>query len=210
MVRTKAAAGREGFASTACRLCLDFANTAHWHASDNPEETLKTYADLATWARERGILTDSETRALRREVQGRPVEGEAALKKAIALREAVYRLFSAFAHGRPPATTDLETLNGVLAETLSHSRLFWTEPKFAWGWKTNGKALDRMLWPVARSAADLLTSEKLSRVGECADERGCGWLFLDLSRNHSRRWCDMKDCGNVAKARRHYGRAKGL
>jgi predicted RNA-binding Zn ribbon-like protein len=66
-----------------------------------------------------------------------------------------------------------------------------------------------MLWPVARSAADLLTSaEELARVGQCADDRGCGWLFFDTSRNHSRRWCAMKDCGNRAKARRHYRRQR--
>jgi len=68
--------------------------------------------------------------------------------------------------------------------------------------------LDRPLWPVARAAADLLQSEQLERVGECADDRGCGYLFLDTSRNHSRRWCSMESCGNRAKARSHDRRTR--
>ena len=78
---------------------------------------------------------------------------------------------------------------------------------FTWEWTGDEAALDRMLWPVVGSAADLLTSEDLDRVGECQGD-GCGWLFIDMSRNHSRRWCDMGDCGNRAKARRHYRRKK--
>jgi predicted RNA-binding Zn ribbon-like protein len=66
-----------------------------------------------------------------------------------------------------------------------------------------------MLWPILRSAAEVLTSEKRTRLGQCADDRGCGWLFLDTSKNRSRRWCDMEDCGNRAKARRHYLRERG-
>jgi predicted RNA-binding Zn ribbon-like protein len=64
-----------------------------------------------------------------------------------------------------------------------------------------------MLWPVVRDAADLLTSKELNRVGRCADER-CGWLFVDTSRNRSRRWCSMESCGNRAKARRHYRKSR--
>ncbi|MCB0153982.1 MAG: CGNR zinc finger domain-containing protein, partial [Anaerolineae bacterium] len=55
------------------------------------------------------------------------------------------------------------------------------------------------------SAAELLTSDRLNRVGQCAGE-SCGWLFLDTTRNHSRRWCEMEHCGNRAKAKRHYRR----
>ena len=65
-----------------------------------------------------------------------------------------------------------------------------------------------MLWPVVQSAVDLMTSPELDRVGQCADDRGCGWLFVDTTKNRSRRWCDMRDCGNRAKARRHYAKKK--
>jgi predicted RNA-binding Zn ribbon-like protein len=69
--------------------------------------------------------------------------------------------------------------------------------------------LDEMLRPVARSAADWLVSADVDRVRLCADDRGCGYLFVDTSRNRSRRWCSMESCGNRAKARRHYERHQG-
>ncbi len=72
--------------------------------------------------------------------------------------------------------------------------------------KGSNSALDTVLWSVARSSAELLISEDLMRVKECPENDGCGWLFVDTSRNHKRRWCDMEGCGNRAKARRHYER----
>ena len=87
---------------------------------------------------------------------------------------------------------------------MAKSSIVRVGERFAWDW-TPENALDRVLWPVVRDAAELLSGEDLDRVGRCADAN-CGWLFLDTSRNHSRRWCSMKDCGNRAKARRHYQR----
>jgi predicted RNA-binding Zn ribbon-like protein len=78
---------------------------------------------------------------------------------------------------------------------------------FEWKWAGDEDALDRMVWPVARSAADVLVSDEGSRVRRCAGE-SCHWFFLDSGRNRSRRWCDMRDCGNRAKARRLNARKK--
>src|SRR5260221_3971430 len=100
-------------------------------------------------------------------------------------------------------------MNSDLPASLAHSRLVPAAVGYSLHWPAQPDALDRMLWPVAYSAADLLTNpELLSRVGECADDRGCGYLFLDMTKNRSRRWCDMKDCGNRAQAQRHYERKK--
>lgn len=191
-------------------LCLDFANTLDWHASDHPEERLNSYSDLVAWSERAGLLTAPEAQRLLRRAEGHPADATGVLKSAIALREVIYRIFSAVAHGRAPEAVDLVSLNAALPEALCRSRIVRLEDKFTWDWADVEDALDCMLWPVAWSAADLLTSEDVHRVGECADDRGCGWLFLDLSRNHSRRWCDMKDCGNRAKARRHYERKRTL
>jgi predicted RNA-binding Zn ribbon-like protein len=133
----------------------------------------------------------------------RPADAARALAQAVALREALYDTFTAVARQSAPAPADLNTLNHHLAGALARARVAAQGDGFAWQWE-EGPALDRMLWPVARAAADLLTAPEVSRVGQCADDRGCGWLFLDMSRNHSRRWCAMNDCGNRAKARRHY------
>ena len=88
----------------------------------------------------------------------------------------------------------------------THARIVSTKEGFKWDWSEE-LALDRMLWFIARSAADLLTSGNLDRVRQCGDEE-CGWLFIDTTKNRSRRWCDMTDCGNRAKARRHYSRLR--
>ena len=189
-------------------LCLDFANTADWHASDQPEELLTSYAEFVSWSQQAGVLTEKQAKRLLRQAADRPEEAMAVLKRAIVLREAIYEIFAAVAHEQSPQATDLTTLNSALSETLARSQIAPTETGFGWQWAGEENALDRPLWPIARSAADLLTSDELQRVGQCADDRGCGWLFLDTSRNHTRRWCDIKDCGNRAKAHRHYERKR--
>ena len=90
---------------------------------------------------------------------------------------------------------------------LARQRVTLTEDGYRWGWLDDEAALDRMLWPVLRSTADLLTSPDLASVRHCASE-SCDWLFMDMSRGQRRQWCDMRTCGNRAKARRHYERKK--
>ena len=189
------------------RLSLDFANTADWHATDHPVEFLTSYSELVSWSQHVGILTESEGQHLLQEAARHPAEASAVLARTITLREAVYRLFSAICHGLPPQADDLSTLNAELSTVLAQSRIVLTTEGFVWGWLGDVDALDQILWSVVHDVAQLLTSEELHRVGQCADDR-CGWLFLDTSRNRSRRWCSMKDCGNRAKARRHYRRSQ--
>jgi predicted RNA-binding Zn ribbon-like protein len=153
------------------------------------------------------VLSAGEAERLLHEAERRPREAEETLSQARALREAIYDIFSAEAAGARPHDNDLAALNTALVGALAHARLVSTEHGIEWGWEPLPDALDRMLWPVARSAADLLTSDDLERVTECASD-SCGWLFMDMSRNHSRRWCDMSDCGNRAKAKRHYERKR--
>ncbi len=189
-------------------LCLDFANTLEWPASEHPKERLNSYSDLVVWSERKEFLTAPEAQRLLRKAERHPAEAVSVLRQAVALREVIYRIFLAIAHRCAPEIADLASLNALLSEALGRSRIVSLEEHFTWDWAGVEDALDSMLWPVAQSAADLLTSEDVHRVGECADDRGCGWLFLDLSRNHSRRWCDMQACGNRAKARRHYGRKR--
>lgn len=185
--------------------CLDFANTRANRDTDSPREYLNSYADLVAWSQEAGLLNDAEH--LLAVARQRPAEAHAALARARALREAIYRVFSSIAAGEPAPPESLDTLNTALAQALGRARVVPRDGGFAWAWAAELADLDQMLWPVARSAADLLTSDLLDRVRECAGHP-CGWLFLDTSRNRSRRWCDMGDCGNRAKARRHYQRRR--
>ncbi|MFN8453430.1 MAG: ABATE domain-containing protein [Anaerolineae bacterium] len=189
------------------RACLNFANTVGGRRPDQPREYLHDYGDLVAWSRHAGLLSEVEAQRLVKEAEQRPVEAAQVLAQAIALREAIYRIFSAIAAGISPLPADITTLNNELTITLAKLEVRATETGFSWGWRQEPEALDVMLWPVARSAGELLTSADLARVRECAGDR-CGWLFLDLSRNHSRRWCAMNDCGNRAKAKRHYQRSR--
>ncbi|MEW5901326.1 MAG: ABATE domain-containing protein, partial [Acidobacteriota bacterium] len=169
---------------------------------------LSSYGRLVRWSQEAGLLSKQSARRLLRKSLGDPGRAKQALRRALNLRESIYRIFSRLAEGKAPAVKDLNSLNAAAGAALSRLRVVAAPRGFAWDWKRKRRDLDWLLWPVARSAADLLTSENLARVRQCADDRGCGWLFLDRSRNRSRRWCAMDDCGNRAKARRHYERHK--
>jgi predicted RNA-binding Zn ribbon-like protein len=182
---------------------LSFANTADWHASDRPLEELNRYPNLVQWALDKAILTPSEAQLLRQQAEREPDRAAAVLRRAIALREAIYHIFSATSAGATPTGDDLALLNEALHEALKHLQIGPGGDRFHWIWSDAGVSLERMLWPAAYSAAALLASDQLERVKECADDRGCGYLFFDASKNRSRRWCSMESCGNRAKVRRY-------
>ncbi|HKV42019.1 MAG TPA: ABATE domain-containing protein [Blastocatellia bacterium] len=188
-------------------LCLDFANTADWHARARPVELLTDYFRLLSWAKQARILNQREALEMARWAKLRPSAARAALARAVSLRETVYRLFSAVAAGRQTLPDDLAAFNLRWCELSSRSELIRAGDRFKWHWTGDNKRLDSLLWPIAKSVAELLVSNELDRVRECQGE-GCGWLFLDTSRNHLRVWCHMAACGNRAKARRFYERNK--
>jgi predicted RNA-binding Zn ribbon-like protein len=185
---------------------LDFANTVDDRPADHPEEHLIGYADLVAWGRQAGVLTDEQAGQLLGEAARHPARAAAVLRRAIELREAIYRILLAAANEARPASEDLDILNDALADAMARARIAPSDDGFAWGWADEG-ALDQMLWPVARAAADLLTSDQLARVRLCS-AHDCNWLFMDASRNGSRRWCNMQSCGNRAKARRFQQRQR--
>ncbi|HEX9017457.1 MAG TPA: ABATE domain-containing protein [Chloroflexota bacterium] len=189
------------------RLCLDFSNTTGGRETESPNERLTSYRELAAWGRHAGVLDPAAERRLLAEAERRPDEAAAVLREATEVREAIYRIFSASSAGLPVAEADLATINGALSRAMRMARLRRGPDGIGWGW-AESEALDQMLWPVVRSAAELLTSTEAQRVRECGGS-DCTWLFLDTTKNRSRRWCDMGDCGNRAKARRHYARLKG-
>jgi predicted RNA-binding Zn ribbon-like protein len=188
-------------------LCLDFANTLNGHGQPAGHEYLKAYRDLPMWCLRAGILTARDAEYLVSAAVRQPAQAAPAFARAIALRETIYRIFSAIAQGASPGAADLAALNEARREGLAHSQIVPTAGGFAVDW-TDKTAPDWMLWPIALSAADLLTSGNRNRIRACAG-RGCDWLFLDTSRNHNRRWCSMDECGNRSKARRFYARKRG-
>ncbi|HTC23494.1 MAG TPA: CGNR zinc finger domain-containing protein [Gemmatimonadales bacterium] len=190
------------------RTSLDFSNTVTWAGAELLNERLGRYGDLVDWAEQADILTEASARRLRRAARENPAGAQAALEDSHTLRKAIHDVVGARADGREPARHAADTLNRFLGRALGRLRLGVEGDACSWVFADEGEELDRMLWPVAWAAASLLTSADAPLVRRCASER-CGWLFVDRSRNRSRRWCDMKSCGNSAKARRHYARKSG-
>jgi predicted RNA-binding Zn ribbon-like protein len=190
-------------------LCLDFTNTVGGTRGPTGREYLKSYGDFLSWCGQAGLSDPSATGTLARGAARRLDEAGTAFRRAIALRESLYRIFAASAHHKSPEASDLDRLNRELSAGLVRLRVASGKQGFEWTWAPEDDALDQALGPIARSAANLLTSPHLlERVRQCRGD-DCGWLFLDSTKNHSRCWCVMSDCGNVAKVRRFRQRHRG-
>lgn len=193
-------------------LSLDFSNTIDWRngkLGKLPKDSLTDYEKLVDWSIKHELVKVEEARRLLRLARDSGKD-KSTFKRAIDLREAIYRIFSATAHDRKCESKDLEILNGFVSESLSKSRIIRSGEGFQWSWRGAEESPDMILWPIARSAADLLTSDRLCDVGECAnEEEGCGWLFLDSSKRHNQKWCSTTGCGNRAKVRRYYEAHRG-
>lgn len=184
-------------------LALDFANTLGGTHVRPTHDHLRDYGDIARFAVLAGGLQPSVAKRLVERAQRDPRRAAAVYELGIALREAIWGVFSALASGDAPRDDDLALIGDAAAAGAARSRLVYDREGVGWSLPADGDELERPLWGIARSAADLLTSSDRDRVKECASAT-CEWVFLDRSRNHSRRWCDMSDCGNRAKARRFH------
>lgn len=164
-------------------------------------DKLESYADLLAWSLKARLLEEKEARQILQLAEKESRDAEKVLKRALILRESIYRLFKSAIAGWQPDAEDLEKLNRELSIARAHQKLAAAKNGFAFEWIDRENALDAMLWQITESAADLLAAGDLSRLQYCGNET-CNWLFIDTSRNRSRQWCDMKDCGNLAKVRR--------
>ena len=187
---------------------LEFTNTVSDHASNQPRETLLKYEDLLSWAKRVGLLSGGQVDRLMPKAALHSEEAATLLAKSLELRESIYRMFVAQTKGKHPAEKDLTILNSILTRLTSGAQVVYNSGRVEWQWNFEEDVLEAPLDVVALSAVDLMTSEHYKWLGQCADEDGCGWLFVDTSKNHSRGWCDINDCGNRAKQRRYQKRAQ--
>jgi predicted RNA-binding Zn ribbon-like protein len=181
-------------------LALDFANTVGSRHTENPVERLSGYEALVAFSEQSAVIDGPRAEQLRAWAASDPGAARAIVGRAIELRETLYRLFAAVADRQLPP-----------AEALAALNRWWRSLQLAadwtWQWSAGADAPDSMLGRVLVSAVELLTSPRRERVRSCgADD--CLWLFLDTSKNASRRWCDMNQCGNRTKARRFYRRQR--
>jgi predicted RNA-binding Zn ribbon-like protein len=186
-------------------LALDFANSASGRGGPQHLEHLREPAHVVIWAEHAGVI-DAPTakRAARALAAGAP--GYATLlEDVLALREAIHRIATALARKQPPAEADLAIVKACCARAIAAAELAPGPEGFRWRWPTDPPVPETILGPLALSAAGLLRESDLSRIKQCAGEH-CGWLFFDLTKNKSRRWCEMSVCGTRAKARRFAGK----
>jgi len=212
------------FELVAGALCLDFVNTVGdrhgtWQYVRN---YLQRYEDVVSWALQAHVLGVREAAAMQALAFKRHEQAVEAFTRAVELRETLHAIFAPIAAGRPIRRDALATLNVQAAPLFAKSRLgIASDGLCRWVYDADASApssgsksgglqptvpaaglFDRVAWSVARSATELLTSGDLRNVHQCALET-CGWLFLDVSKNKTRRWCAMKLCGNKAKVRHH-------
>jgi predicted RNA-binding Zn ribbon-like protein len=179
-------------------LALDLANTLE--GTDAPE-TLVDYAELARWAALTGAITQDDAERLTPIASRDPDAADRVLADVRRLRAVVDGIFRAVAARERPAAGALDELAGLAAEAAARARLVPDEATFALAWE--GDDLRRVVWPIAAAAVDLLRTGPLDRIKTCAN---CPWLFIDRSRNRSRRWCSMDECGVHLKMRRYRAR----
>jgi predicted RNA-binding Zn ribbon-like protein len=179
---------------------LDFVNTVDPREGEERLEYLRSFEDLLDWAHAAGVLNASQVRQAAQEGAGDVRAAARALDRAIALREAVYAIFAAVVTRRSTPADAIDELEAAYRQAMAHARL--ARSASAFHWQLHG-GLDIVRWHMARDAVALLESDRIGRIKRCPGGSGdCGWLFLDSSKNASRRWCSMEGCGNCAKMRR--------
>ena len=195
--------GPERFKLHAGHPALELVNTLDLRFSAQVVDLIPTYKDLLRFATQLELLTAEQARKL-----GRSVEEKAAqrvLASTVELREALAAfLYGTMEGGKPPAA-QIQILEQQFHAAALHRRLLVGGTHLEWSWSGVERQAEIPLWMLAQAASDLLVSGDAELVKDCGDPT-CRWLFLDVSKNHTRRWCDMKTCGNRMKARRHHAR----
>lgn len=198
-------ASGSSFAIVGGHPALDFANTAGWHASEDRLEHLTSYEEWLAWLRRYDRSFAAVATPLAKGAARHPGPAARALGQVIAGRELIFRIFSAIAHRRSPAPEDLDALHQARVTALSSAAPRWERGRLTLHWKERSADLLAPLQPILLSATDLLTSPEIEQLRQCANHP-CGWLFLDQSKNGSRRWCSSGDCGNLTRVRRFRSR----
>ncbi len=179
---------------------IDLVNTLDWRFRENgAEELLASYSDLLRFAEQCELLTAKQVRQIIRVSPDRTAAS--ALVACRELREAAAEILYAAVDDRTPPGSQIKTLDRLFKEARERQRLTWSSYRLRWEWPASEGGPELPIWILSLSTARLLVSDNMRRLRACENPE-CRWLFLDTSKNHTRRWCDMKICGNRMKARR--------
>lgn len=199
MAATDTRAAAKQFQLIAAHPALDLVNTLDWRFRTRPEELLATYDDVLRFLIQSSMIAPKEAENLTRVTTSR--QGEALRLRCIALREATAKVLYAVVEDREPDPAPIDQLETFFQDARKRQDLVWSGGRLQWKMAPAPPTPDIPLWLLARSVEELLLSDDMQRLRAC-ENHDCRWLFLDTSKNHTRRWCDMKLCGNRMKARR--------
>jgi predicted RNA-binding Zn ribbon-like protein len=196
-------AASKAFQLFAGHPALELVNTLDLRFSTEPNDLLPAYADLLRLVTQLRLLTPEQARKLGRSVGAR--DAQRVLLSTRELREALASLLYGRIDGGKIQASQVEKLEKHFHAAGLHRRLSLANGQLVWNWSGMEQRAEIPLWRRAEAASDLLVSGDAEGIKDCGDPT-CRWLFLDTSKNHTRRWCDMKTCGNRMKARRHQAR----
>ena len=188
-------------------MCLDFCNSGQNARGPSGAEWIAGFPELIDWLEAAEAITRGQAARLRRAAAASPRAAAQVWGRAIKFREALFRVLNARAEGGAIAREDLSIIEAEHARAVSFARLAWTGDGYSWSLDPSAESLDAALQPLVESAVSLLTSAKMERLRRCGNST-CYWLFIDETKNHSRRWCEMASCGNIVKVRRHREKAR--
>ena len=190
-------------------LCLDYANTLSWRGRPEPAESLGDVTALIDWVAGAIAIGTKNAQELKQWSRGHTEPAARLFASTIAIREAIYEIFSALSQGDAASERNLATLNEALGKAPARNRLARRDGDYGWQFEQSGISAPALLAPVLWSAGDLVVRREHRRIRQCANDK-CLWLFVDESKSGTRRWCDMASCGNRAKASRHYLRHRAV
>ena len=185
---------------------LDLVNTISARRGRIGDDYLVTYDDLLLWASRQGLLAEADASTLRAMAQADSAGSDAALQRLKRLRESIWRIWASMLEGGTADPADLGLLTDEVAAAQQARSLARTGTGCEWRW-TKAAGFDTVTAHVAMATAELLVGQHLHRVREC-EGRNCGWLFLDATRNGTRRWCIAEECGSLARVTRFRARRR--
>ncbi len=188
-------------------LAFDFTNTSSGRGWPTHQEHLRSAENVVAWARHAKVMGEADAEWLNARIARDAAFARLFLKRALDLREVIHTIAVEVAAGRPAPERETDRLAKEHAACVAHAKLAPEGGRYVWSWAPREAAVEAVLGPIALSALATLTQADLTRVKRCEGEK-CGWLFLDTTKNKSRRWCEMEVCGNRAKQKRLSARGR--
>ena len=183
---------------------LDFTNTVDWRGREKPHDYINNYNDLIDWAEYTELIDQIKAATIREKASKNPQAASETYNRVKDFREAAYKTFYQLSIDGSPSVEDKNLIETEMRKMFSRTHLDLSGKKLE---LEDDATLDHILSIIVKETIEILTSDELDRVKRCQSEE-CGWLFIDTSKNNSRKWCQMRSCGNRAKARRYYSRTK--